>query len=148
MPTAFVRAGAADVFTVPERERIEALWRLTALPRAEFDATYLAMLGEFWRRAAGAAAWTYVRDERPWAGEGAPAAWYRFFVDRKAHHPMEHLAGFAGWMHADGYAGFERLIRAGPIREVACMAYVAVVIMLRRAGIVAPDMRIPIFSAT
>ena len=31
---------AADVFTAPERERIEALWRLTALPRAEFDATY------------------------------------------------------------------------------------------------------------
>ena len=29
-----------------------------------------------------------------------------------------------GWMHADGYAGFERLIRAGPIREVACLAHV------------------------
>ena len=69
-------------------------------------------------------AWTYVRDERPWAGEGAPAAWYRFSADRKAHHPKEHLAGFAGWMHADGYAGFERLIRAGPIREVACLAHV------------------------
>ena len=61
---------------------------------------------------------------RPWAGEGAPAAWYRFSVDRKAHHPKEDLAGFAGWMHADGYAGFERLIRAGPIREVACMAHI------------------------
>ena len=46
--------GAADVFTAPERERIEALWRLTALPRAEFDATYGAMLGGFWRYAANA----------------------------------------------------------------------------------------------
>ena len=27
-------------------------------------------------------------------------------------------------MHADGYAGFERLIRAGPLREVACLAHV------------------------
>ena len=97
-----------------------------------------------------ARAWSYVRDERPWAGDGVgvPAAWYRFSADRKAHHPKEHLAAFTGWMHADGYAGFERLIRAGPIREVACLAYVAVVIMLRRVGIVAPDMRIPIFSAT
>ena len=32
--------GVADAFTAPERERVEALWRLTALPRAEFEATY------------------------------------------------------------------------------------------------------------
>ena len=58
-------AVAADVFTEPERERIEALWRLTALPRAEFDATYGAMLGRFWRWAASARgeAWTALRRE-------------------------------------------------------------------------------------
>ena len=58
-------AGAADVFTAPERERIEALWRLTAVPRAEFDATYGAMLGGFWRFAAAARgeAWTALRRE-------------------------------------------------------------------------------------
>ena len=58
-------SGAADVFTAPEHERIEALWRLTALPRAEFDATYGAMLGGFWRYAAGARgeAWTALRRE-------------------------------------------------------------------------------------
>ena len=57
--------GAADVFTAPERERVEALWRLTALPRAEFEATYGAMLGGFWRWAAGARgeAWTALRRE-------------------------------------------------------------------------------------
>ena len=27
--------------------------------------------------------WAYVRDERPWAGEAHPAAWYRFSPDRK-----------------------------------------------------------------
>ena len=56
-------AGAADVFTAPERERIEALWRLTALPRAEFDATYGAMLDGFWRYAASARgeAWAALR---------------------------------------------------------------------------------------
>ena len=58
-------AVAADVFTEPERERIEALWRLTALPRAEFDATYGAMLGGFWRWAASARseAWAALRRE-------------------------------------------------------------------------------------
>ena len=57
--------GAADVFTAPERERVEALWRLTALPRAEFEATYGAMLGGFWRYAGSARgeAWTALRRE-------------------------------------------------------------------------------------
>ena len=57
--------GAADVFTAPERERIEALWRLTALPRAEFEATYGAMLAGFWRWAAAARgeAWAALRRE-------------------------------------------------------------------------------------
>ena len=57
--------GAADGFTAPERERVEALWRLTALPRAEFDATYGAMLGGFWRFAARARgeAWAALRRE-------------------------------------------------------------------------------------
>ena len=68
--------------------------------------------------------WTYARDERPWGGEAPPAAWYRFSGDRKGRHPKDHLAGFRGWMHADGYAGFEDLYRSGAIREVACMAHV------------------------
>ena len=57
--------GVADVFTAPERERVDALWRLTALPRAEFGATYGAMLGGFWRYAARARgeAWTALKRE-------------------------------------------------------------------------------------
>ena len=68
--------------------------------------------------------WTYARDERPWAGAAPPAAWYRFSGDRKGQHPKDHLARFHGWMHADGYAGFEDLYRSGAIHEVACMAHV------------------------
>ncbi|WP_407703849.1 IS66 family transposase, partial [Tabrizicola oligotrophica] len=41
--------------------------------------------------------------------------------DRKGQHPKDHLARYRGWMHADGYAGFEDLYRSGAIREVACM---------------------------
>ena len=68
--------------------------------------------------------WTYARDECAWAGEAPPAAWYRFSTDRKAERPRDHLGDFEGWMHADGYAGFEDLYRAGKIREVACMAHI------------------------
>ncbi len=68
--------------------------------------------------------WTYVRDERPWAGDTPPAAFYRFTPDRKGKWPKDHLARFEGWMHADGYAGFEELYRGGKIQEVACMAHI------------------------
>jgi transposase len=54
----------------------------------------------------------------------APASWYQFSPDRKGQHPKDHLAKHKGWMHADGYAGFEDLDRSGKIREVACMAHV------------------------
>ena len=68
--------------------------------------------------------WTYVRDERPWASAAPPAAWYRFSTDRKAERPREHLRDFRGWMHADGYAGFEELYRSGRVNEVACVAHI------------------------
>jgi len=68
--------------------------------------------------------WAYVRDERPWSGDAQPATWYRFTPDRKGKWPLDHLANFAGWMHADGYAGFNELYRQGRVNEVACMAHV------------------------
>ncbi|MEQ8653911.1 MAG: IS66 family transposase [Kiloniellales bacterium] len=67
--------------------------------------------------------WTYVRDERPWLGQAPPAAWYRFTLDRKGEHPEGHLVGYEGWMHADGYPGFNPLFRSEDIREVACLAH-------------------------
>jgi transposase len=68
--------------------------------------------------------WAYVRDERPSASEAPPAAFYRFSRDRKGEQPREHLKDFAGWMHADGYAGFNELYQTGRVREVACMAHI------------------------
>ena len=68
--------------------------------------------------------WAYVRDERPWASEAPPAAFYRFSRDRKGEQPTEHLKDYIGWMHADGYAGFNELYHSGRVREVACMAHV------------------------
>ena len=75
-------------------------------------------------KCATARIWTYVRDERPWSGGDPPAAWYRFSADRKGTHPADHLRQFQGWMHADGYPGFNELYRTGAIQEVACMAHI------------------------
>ena len=88
------------------------------------DDTPVKVLAPGTGKCATGRAWTYVRDERRWKGEASPAAWYRFSADRKAEHPKAHLAGFGGWMHSDGYAGFGKLTRAGPFREVACLAHV------------------------
>ncbi len=103
----------------------DAIGRHVLAGRALFaDDTPVKMLAPGTGKTATGRAWTYVRDERPWNGEAPPAAWYRFSADRKAAHPKGHLEGFAGWMHSDGYAGFGALARAGPVREVACLAHV------------------------
>ncbi len=68
--------------------------------------------------------WTYVRDERPWSGSSPPCAWYQFTIDRKGEHPVSHLAGYQGWVHADGYSGFNGLFGRDKADEMACMAHV------------------------
>jgi transposase len=71
--------------------------------------------------------WTYVRDDRPYAGTGSPAAAYFYSPDRRGEHPEAHLASWAGLMQADAYAGYDRLYaagrRPGPIVEAACWAH-------------------------
>src|ERR1700761_4747454 len=71
--------------------------------------------------------WTYVRDDRPFAGSDPPAAVFFYSPDRGGAHPEQHLAGYAGLMQADAYAGFGRLYEAnrkgGPIIEAACWAH-------------------------
>ena len=61
------------------------------------------------KKAKTARLWSYVRDERPWRGQAPPCAWYQFSVDRKGEHPVNHLSGYTGTVHADGYAGFNGL---------------------------------------
>lgn len=88
------------------------------------DDTPVSMLSPGSGKTKTARLWAYVRDERPWVGTAPPAAWYRFSTDRRAARPLDHLGRFQGWMHADGYAGFEELYRSGRVREVACMAHI------------------------
>jgi hypothetical protein len=71
--------------------------------------------------------WTYVRDDRPFAGPAPPAALFHYSRDRTAEHPRRHLAGYAGILQADAYAGFNDLYAPGrvpgPITEAGCWAH-------------------------
>lgn len=54
---------------------------------------------------------------------------YRYTPDRKGIHPQTELQGFRGLLHADGYAGFNKLYEPGDdgiatVHEVACWAHV------------------------
>jgi len=73
--------------------------------------------------------WVYLRDERPYGGRAPPAVVYRYSPDRKGEHPRAHLAGFRGFLQADGYSGFGPLYatadgQSATVTEVACWAHV------------------------
>jgi transposase len=71
--------------------------------------------------------WGYVRDDRPFGGPDPPAVAFFYSPDRGGRHPERHLAGFAGILLADAYAGFNRLYEPkrepGPILEAGCWAH-------------------------
>lgn len=74
--------------------------------------------------------WVAVRDERPWGSGVPPAVFYRYAPDRKATQAVALLQDCRGYLHADGYAGFNSLYEADAITgkaqlvEVACWAHV------------------------
>jgi transposase len=73
--------------------------------------------------------WVAVRDERPWSGSAPPAAFYRYSRDRKGENAQALLGGCRGFLHADGYAGFQSLYVSDPktnvphLTEVACWSH-------------------------
>ncbi len=71
--------------------------------------------------------WGYVRDDRPFGGPDPPAVAFFYSPDRGGEHPERHLAGFAGILQADAYAGFNRLYepgrQPGAILEAACWSH-------------------------
>ena len=71
--------------------------------------------------------WTYVRDDRPFAGPAPPAALFHYSRDRRAEHPVGHLTGYGGILQADAYAGYNALFRAdrspSPLIRALCWAH-------------------------
>lgn len=117
----WVGAAAATLMPLVEAIRIHVF----AAERIHADDTTVPVLAKGKTRTGRL--WTYVRDDRPFAGPGPPAAVFFYSRDRGGEHPEQHLAGFAGLMQADAYAGFNRLYEAGrkpgPVIEAACWAH-------------------------
>jgi transposase len=115
--------GAAAVTLTPLISLIRA--HVFAAERIHADDTTVPVLAKGKTRTGRL--WTYVRDDRPFAGPDPPAAAFFYSADRGGAHPEQHLAGYAGLMQADAYAGFDRLYAAGrkpgPIVEAACWAH-------------------------
>jgi len=74
--------------------------------------------------------WVVVWDERLFGSDIPPAAYYRYSPDRKGIHAQALLGPCRGFLHADGYAGFDSLYRSTasdgvpPLIEVACWSHV------------------------
>ena len=115
--------GAAAATLMPLVEVIGA--HVFAAERIHADDTTVPVLAKGKTRTGRL--WTYVRDDRPFSGCDPPAAVFFYSADRSAKHPEQHLAGYAGLMQADAYAGFNRLYGAGrkpgPITEAACWSH-------------------------
>lgn len=106
------------------RPLVDALARhVMAGERVHADDTVVPVLEPGLGRTRTARFWTYVRDDRPFAGPAPPAALYRYSPDRKGEHPREHLRDFRGILQADGYAGYAGLYGDGRVVEAACMAH-------------------------
>ena len=73
--------------------------------------------------------WVAVRDERPWGSTVPPASVYLYSTDRRGIHAQALLGTCRGFLHADGYTGFDRLYRPAtpdgepPLVEVACWSH-------------------------
>jgi transposase len=115
--------GAAAATLIPLIEAIRA--HVFAAERIHADDTTVPVLAK--GKTCTGRLWTYVRDDRPFAGPDPPAAVYFYSRDRGGEHPERHLANYAGLMQADAYAGFNRLYEASrkpaPIIEAACWSH-------------------------
>jgi transposase len=115
--------GACAAVLMPLYELIRA--HVFAAERIHGDDTTVPVLAKVKTRTGRL--WTYVRDDQPFGGAAAPAAVYFYSPDRGGAHPERHLAGYAGILQADAYAGFNTVYKPdrkpAPIIEAACWAH-------------------------
>ena len=115
--------GACAAVLTPLYELIKA--HVFAAERIHGDDTTVPVLAKVKTRTRRL--WTYVRDDRPFAGTAPPAAVFFYSPDRGGAHPEQHLAGYSGILQADAYAGFNSLYeperKPGPVTEAPCWAH-------------------------
>ena len=114
--------GRAAWWLTPLRDHLLA--NLRRSPRLFADETTAPVLDPGRGRTKTGQLWAYARDDRPWGGTDPPAVAYVYAPDRKAERPSEHLAGFAGVLQVDGYAGYNAIGRSNRIQLAYCWAHV------------------------
>ena len=115
--------GACTATLAPLTALIEA--HVMAAGRIHGDDTTVPVLAK--GKTATGRLWTYVRDDQPFGRPEPPAAIFFYSRDRRGEHPNKHLAGYAGILQADAYAGFNDLYhpgrKPGPLTEAGCWAH-------------------------
>ena len=114
--------GRAAFLLRPVHERLLA--RLKQSPKLFADETTAPVLDPGRGRTKTGQLWAYARDDRPWGGTDPPAVAYVYAPDRKAERPIVHLAGFAGILQVDGYAGYRVLAERGDVELAFCWSHV------------------------
>ena len=115
------QVGACATALQPIHDLIRA--HVLAAGRLHGDDTTVPLLAKGATRQARL--WTYVRDDRPFAGGAPPAALFHFSPDREKIHPNTHLAGWHGTLQADAYGGYNDLYRAdrGPAPVISALCW-------------------------
>ena len=117
------QVGACCAVLQPIHERLKV--HVLAAGRLHGDDTTVPVLAK--GKTVTGRCWTYVRDDRPFAGRAPPAALFFYSRDRSGEHPQRHLASYSGILQADAYGGYGKLYsierRPGPIVEAACWAH-------------------------
>ena len=117
------QVGACAIALQPLHALIRA--HVLAAERLHGDDTTVPLLARGGTRTARL--WTYVRDDRPFAGGAPPAALFFFSPDREKTHPNRHLAGWQGILQADAYGGYNDLYRTdrvpAPVTGALCWAH-------------------------
>jgi transposase len=117
------QVGGATAALMPLYRRIEA--HVLAAERLHGDDTTVPVLAK--GKTDTGRLWTYVRDDRPFAGPAPPAALFHYSRDRGGKHPQAHLASWSGILQADAYGGYGELYAPGrtpgPVLEAGCFAH-------------------------
>lgn len=117
------QVGACCTVLGPVFERIEA--HVLAAERLHGDDTTVPVLAK--GKTVTGRLWTYVRDDRPFAGRAPPAAVFYYSPDRRGEHPQGHLSRYDGILQADAYGGYNELFNddgiSRPVTSAFCWAH-------------------------
>jgi transposase len=119
--------GTMAALTAPLVEQIRR--HVVAAPVLHADDTPVPVLAPGRGQTKTGRLWVAVRDERPWSGNAPPAAFYYYSPDRRGERAIALLGECRGFLHADGYSGFQALYQPNPktgeapLIEVACWSH-------------------------